>query len=111
MYSLAGEAQGTGCSLEPYPGRPSGGGDEDDCSYMDVTVQSNAGGSKAGSRSGSVGAASPSTIDQFAQGTTPFISPAGVILTPIVAKNHPLALNPTTDDGATAYYSAAWWCL
>ena len=85
---------------------PSGGGDEDDYSYMDVTVQSNAGGSKAGSRSGSVGAASPSTIDQFAQGTTPFISPSGVILTPVVTKNHPLSLNPTTDD-ATAYSGGA----
>ncbi len=47
-----------------------GGGDEDDCSFMDVTVHSNA---------GSVGAAaSPST---FAQGSTTMISPAGVTVT------------------------------
>ncbi len=39
---------------------PSGGGDEDDCSFMDVTVQSSNAGA---SRAGSVGAAaSPSTL-------------------------------------------------
>jgi hypothetical protein len=72
-----------------------GGGDEDDCSYMDVlTVQSNA--------AGSVGAAaSPST---FAQGTTTMISPAGVTITPLVTKNHPLALY---DDAATAFSGGA----
>jgi hypothetical protein len=72
-----------------------GGGDEDDCSFMDVTVHSNA---------GSVGAAaSPST---FAQGSTTIISPAGVTVTPIVTKNHPLALY-TTGDAATAFSGGA----
>jgi hypothetical protein len=58
------------------------------------------------SRAGSVGAAaSPST---FAQGsTTMMISPAGVtVSTPIVTKNHPLALY-TTDDAATAFSGGA----
>jgi hypothetical protein len=72
------------------------GGDEDDCSFMDVTVQSTA--------AGSVGAAaSPST---FAQGTTTMISPAGVTITPLVTKNHPLALF-TTDDAATTFSGGA----
>jgi hypothetical protein len=67
-----------------------GGGDEDDCSFMDVTVHSNA---------GSVGAAaSPSTFAQQ-EGSTTMISPAGgVTVTPIVTKNHPLALFSSTDD-------------
>jgi hypothetical protein len=73
------------------------GGDEDDCSFMDVTVQSTV-------AAGSVGAAaSPST---FAQGTTTMISPAGVTITPLVTKNHPLALF-TTDDAATTFSGGA----
>jgi hypothetical protein len=73
------------------------GGDEDDCSFMDVTVQSTA--------AGSVGAAaSPSTFAQ--QGSTTMISPAGVTITPLVTKNHPLALF-TTDDAATTFSGGA----
>ncbi len=73
-----------------------GRGDEDDCSFMDVTVHSNA---------GSVGAAaSPSTFAQ--QGSTTMIAPAGVTVTPIVTKNHPLALF-STDDAATTFSGGA----
>jgi hypothetical protein len=75
---------------------PSGsGGDEDDYSFMDVTVHSNA---------GSVGAAAPPST--FAQGGTTMISPAGVTVTPIVTKNHPLALY-TTADAATTFSGGA----
>jgi hypothetical protein len=86
-------------SVSVPSGGDGGGGGADDCSLMDMTVNSKQ--SRAG---GSTGLApTAGSPGPFAQGSTTMISPGGVTMLPIVTQNHPLALYTNHDDTGTVF--------